>query len=300
MTKQGVAGHARNASRPSAPIRLLALDVDGTILDTKGQLDDQVRKAIHDALDAGVRVVLCTGRRFRRASAVASRIGLAEPMVCNSGALVKCPVSAETLWRADHPVEHVRAMLRLFRSKHLPTLSFRDAGPEGPDFVTGEFPSGCDLFDQYLTANDGLGTIDPDWHDRIAEDAPHFHVCAAGTREAMARIDAELHADMPDARFRTFVQKSPNYVAWMCEVLRSDASKWTALRTLTDLWGISPESVCAVGDDANDVPMIAAAGWGVVMGHAERFVKDAADWIAPSNAEHGVAEVVRIVLESRR
>lgn len=291
----------RKLDRPDHPIELLALDVDGTILDRSGKLDASVRGALLEAVDAGVRVVLCTGRRFRRASAIAAALDSESPMVCNSGALVKCPVSARTLWRAEHSPERVRAILEVIEDAGVPSLSFLDAGLEGPDFVTAADPSGCPLFDQYLRSNAGFARIDPGWHSRVADGGEsHFHVCAAGSRDTMADIERQLHQRFPDARFRTFVQKSPNYVAWMCEVLHGDASKWTALRTLSDSWGISPDRICAVGDDANDVPMIAAAGWGVAMGHAEPEILRHSHWVAPSNAEHGVVDVVRIVLESRR
>ncbi len=291
----------RTAERPSQPIELLALDVDGTILDRTGSLHESVRRALQEAEASGVRVILCTGRRFRRASAMASALGSSSPMVCNSGALVKCPVSARSLWRAEHSPEHVGTILDVIAEAGVPALSFLDAGLEGPDFVTAADPSGCPLFDQYLRSNTGFARIDPNWQTRLADrDEAHFHVCAAGSHEAMAEIERKLHERLPDARFRTFVQKSPNYVAWMCEVLRGEASKWTALRSLTDAWGIAPESICAVGDDANDVPMIAAAGWGVAMGHAEPEIRRHAHWVAPSNTEHGVVDVVRIVLESRR
>lgn len=291
----------RKLDRPDRPIDLLAVDVDGTILDRSGALDDSVRSALNEAAEAGVRVVLCTGRRFRRASAIAAALGSEMPMVCNSGALVKCPVSARTLWRAEHPTEHVRAILELIAEAGVPSLSFLDAGLEGPDFVTAADPSGSPLFDQYLRSNAGFARIDPGWHSRVAEvGEAHFHVCAAGSREMMAGIERQLHRRFSEAKFRTFVQKSPNYVAWMCEVLRGDASKWTALRILSDSWGISPDRICAVGDDANDVPMIAAAGWGVAMGHAEPGIRRHAHWVAPTNAEYGVVDVVRIVLESRK
>ncbi len=287
--------------RPQRPIELLALDVDGTILDRSGKLDPLVGNALREVSDAGVKVVLCTGRRFRRASAIAAALGSETPMVCNSGALVKCPASARTLWRADHPAEHTRVILEVIEQAGIPALSFLDADLNGPDFVTAAHPSGCPLFDHYLESNAGFGLIDPDWRSGVTqESAGHFHVCGAGSREAMARIETLLHQRLPEAKFRTFVQKSPNYVAWMCEVLRGDASKWTALRTLSDAWGIDPLSICAVGDDANDVPMIAAAGWGVAMGHAEPEIRRHAHWIAPTNAEHGVVDVVKIVLESRR
>jgi Cof subfamily protein (haloacid dehalogenase superfamily) len=287
--------------RPLKPVELLALDVDGTILDRSGKLVPIVRDAVREAQAAGIRIVLCTGRRFRRASAIAAELGIDSPMVCNSGALVKCPTSARTLWRADHSAGHTVAILESIEQAGIPALSFLDADLVGPDFVTAAEPSGCPLFDQYLQANKGLGTIDPEWQTPSAiESRGHFHVCGSGTREAMTLLERSIHDRLPEANFRTFVQKSPNYVAWMCEVLRSDANKWTALRIVSDGWEIAPENICAVGDDSNDVPMLAEAGWAVAMGHAEPEIRSHAHWVAPSNAEHGVADVVRIALESRR
>jgi len=285
------------ACRPARPIRLLALDVDGTILDRSGQLDDLVRAALHRAMDSGIKVVLCTGRRFRRASAIAAKIGLNTPMICNSGALVKCPATNATHWRADHAPDDARRIMHVFDAFGKPILSFLDTPPDEPDFVTASERSGCDLFDQYLHENRGLGRIDPRWREAETACHGHFHLCAAGTREDMWMVEAELERREP-GKYQIFVQKSPNYLPWMCEVLRRDANKWTALKTVADAWGIADSEICAVGDDANDVPMIAHAGWGVAMGHAADFVKQKAAWIAPDNASHGVADVVRIVLES--
>lgn len=285
-------------NRPSRPVRLLAVDVDGTILDPSGQLDPIVHDALRQAMEAGIRVVLCTGRRFRRASAIAAKIGLETPMVCNSGALVKCPGTNATYWRAEHSPEEVERIMRVFDDFKKPILSFLDTPPEAPDFVTAAEPSGCALFDQYLAENRGLGKIDAGW--RLGEKAlhGHFHLCAAGSRDEMQLIGQELETREP-GHYQIFVQKSPNYVAWMCEVLRRDANKWTALKSVSSQWGVADSEICAVGDDANDVPMIAAAGWGVAMGHAADFVKEKAAWIAPDNASHGMVDVVRILLESQ-
>lgn len=285
-------------SRPDGPVRLLALDVDGTVLDPAHELDPIVRAAIHNAIDAGIRVVLCTGRRFRRAKAIAELIGLTDPMVCNSGALIKCPSSHATLWRADHSPDDARHLVGVFQTHQCPVLSFLDTPNDEPDFVTPAFPSGCAFFDEYLEHNRNHRKIDPDWLTRANDFSGHFHLCAAGSKEKMQRIADALEAQRP-GHYQIFVQKSPAYLAWMCEVLRRDASKWTALKQLSAAWGIADHEICAVGDDVNDVPMIENAGWGVAMGHATEFVKSRAQWIGPCNAEHGVAEVVRILLESQ-
>jgi hydroxymethylpyrimidine pyrophosphatase-like HAD family hydrolase len=97
-------------------------------------------------------------------------------------------------------------------------------------------------------------------------------------------------------RIRTFVQKSPRYQGTMCEVLREDASKWSAVLHLADLWGIAPQEICAVGDDMNDIPMIAAAGLGVAMAHAPAAVRAAAKMIAPDHDHDGLAVIVDEVL----
>lgn len=102
--------------------------------------------------------------------------------------------------------------------------------------------------------------------------------------------------DRFSGRVQTFVQKSPLYAGTMCEVLRHDASKWTAILHLAALWGIDPSEICAVGDDMNDLPMIARAGLGVAMAHAPSVVRDAAGHVTLDNDEDGVAVLIDDVL----
>ena len=78
----------------------------------------------------------------------------------------------------------------------------------------------------------------------------------------------------------------------MCEVLRGDAGKWTAVLHLADLWGIAADEVCAIGDDMNDLPMIRGAGLGVAMAHAAEVVRAAADHVTLGNDEDGVAVLI--------
>src|SRR4029079_10193707 len=108
--------------------------------------------------------------------------------------------------------------------------------------------------------------------------ADHFHVCAIGDRAAMSRFESILLEALP-GQIRTFVQKSPRYSGTMCEVLPIEASKWSAVLHLAEIWGIDPSAICAVGDDMNDVPMIQGAGFGVATGHAPEAVRAIADHV---------------------
>jgi 5-amino-6-(5-phospho-D-ribitylamino)uracil phosphatase len=82
----------------------------------------------------------------------------------------------------------------------------------------------------------------------------------------------------------------------MCEILRHDASKWTAILYLAKLWDIEPREICAVGDDVNDIAMIRHAGLGVAMGHTRADVLTAADLITGDHEQDGVAMLVDDVL----
>jgi hydroxymethylpyrimidine pyrophosphatase-like HAD family hydrolase len=161
------------------------------------------------------------------------------------------------------------------------------------------------LFDEYVGQNREHAEINPAWRwtsgspddHRSSAGAgdPLFHVCAIGTRAEMLAFQEAARKQI-DGRIQTFVQRSPRYLGTMCELLRHDASKWTAVLHLARLWGVEPVEICAVGDDANDIPMIQNAGLGVAMGHAQPDVLAAADLITGGHDQDGVAMLVDEVL----
>lgn len=274
-------------SRPR--YRLLALDIDGTLLDSRGVLLPSTKAAVARAAAAGIRPVLCTGRRYRRAWPIARELGIDAPIVCNSGSIVKEPADDSTIWRADLPPDLVADLLELFREHDQPVVAFNDRAHDEPDFRVSLFPSGRGPLDDYVGQN-----ID---HAQVGdvESGPFFHACAVGTREAMSGFEAHVLARFGD-RVRTFVQKSPRYVGTMCEVIRSDASKWSAVLHVAEGWGVAPEEICAVGDDMNDVPMLLGAGLGVAMGHAPAEVLSVADRVAPDHDNDGVSALIHGLL----
>jgi Cof subfamily protein (haloacid dehalogenase superfamily) len=277
------------------PIEILALDVDGTLLDGDGVLRPRTVEALAKASRAGIRPVLCTGRRYRRARPIAVQLGIDAPIVCNSGALVKRPSDHQTLWRAQFDEQTLGEVFRIFRQQNLPAVSFTDRPPDEADFLASHFPADGWMFDEYIRMNRPHAEIHASWLHGTAITADHFHVCAIGERDAMIRFQAVLHEAIPD-RIRTFVQKSPRYSGTMCEVLPIEASKWSAVLHLAELWGIAPSAICAVGDDMNDVPMIQGAGFGVAMGHAPEAVMAVADHVTADHFHDGVSVLIEDVL----
>jgi len=285
--------------------KLLALDVDGTLLDSDGALRPRTADAVARAARAGIRPVLCTGRRYRRAQPIAHQLGIDAPLVCNSGAIIKDPGSHRTLWRADFDVTLAADVLRLFDDHDQPAVVFTDRDPVESDFVIAAFPTGRAYFDDYvgqnrehaeIRGNSHRETPAADYPAQSFDDCdPLFHVCAIGSEQEMLAFE-KVALERVAGRVQTFVQRSPKYLGTMCEFLRRDASKWTAVLHLARLWGIDPSAICAVGDDVNDIPMIKNAGLGVAMGHARLEVRGAADLITGGQDEDGVAMLVENVL----
>jgi Cof subfamily protein (haloacid dehalogenase superfamily) len=284
---------------------LLALDVDGTLLDPDGTLRPRTAAAVARAARAGIRPVLCTGRRYRRAQPIAHQLGIDAPLVCNSGAIIKDPRSHRTLWRADFDLTLAADVLRLFDDHDQPAVVFTDRDPVESDFIIAAYPTGRDFFDDYVGQNREHAEIgiSPRQTAPTADDLdpsstrrdPLFHVCAIGSESEMLAFQ-EVALKRIAGRVQTFVQRSPKYLGTMCEFLRHDASKWTAILHLAGLWGIEPSAICAVGDEVNDIPMIKNAGLGVAMGHARHEVRGAADLITGDHDEDGVAMLVDDVL----
>ncbi len=242
------------------------------------------------AADAGIRPILCTGRRYRRAWPIAHQLTIDAPLVCNSGALVKDPADHRTLWRADLDGPLLRSLLDLFEAHDEPIITFTDRDPSSFDFVIRACPTGRNLYDEYVELNREHAEIDPGWTTRSDHEG-HFHLCAVGDRPGMLAFEAAVLAAHPGV-VRTFVQKSPRYTGWMCEILHTSASKWSAALHLAELWGVSPSEIVAVGDDQNDVPMIAGAGLGVAMGHAPPEVRAVADLIIGDHHGDSLADFV--------
>ena len=214
------------------------------------------------------------------------------PVVCNSGALIKT-LDQQTLWRADLDRAVVDVVADLLRGNDQPMISFSDRPGTEADYVVAVERTGRPLFDDFLDHNRRFAEVAPDWvEDR---ERTHFHLCAIANREAMLDLEATLLRRLA-GQIQTFVQKSPSYAGTMCEILRADASKWTAIEYLCQLWQIDPAEVCAVGDDMNDIPMLKGAGLGVAMGHARGEVLAVADHVTASNAEDGVARLIDEVL----
>ena len=279
---------------PSSRYRLLALDIDGTVVNSSDEVTPATRAAIRRACDAGIRVVLATGRRYSRALPVLEHLGLDLPLVTASGALIKHPLDHGTLYRAQLPRTTLCRLLAIIRDGGYEAILLADTFADGFDFYCRTTEDHRAELAEYLELNRGSEHVWTDLVDNPPEDV--FGGFVMGSREEMLRLEGELQRHLPGELY-THVLRSPKYSGFMCEIAPAGATKWSGILHLAEEWQIAPAEICAVGDDVNDIPMISGAGLGVAMGNALPEVKAAANRVAPRHDEDGLVEVVRWLLD---
>ena len=273
--------------------RLLAVDIDGTLVDRRDELTPETREALRRAGRSGIHVVLATGRRYSRSLHLAEALGFEVPLVTASGALVTDPRDHRTLYRARFDdVVLCRAMAIIDRCGYDPVLC-ADTYGQGFDFYQVRTEVKNAELGEYFERNPGDGRVRPD----LMKDPPPnvFSGFTMGTRDEMLELEQTVGEQLPGG-LSTSVLRSPMYSGFIYEFRPAGVTKWSAIRRLAEGWGVGDEAICAVGDDVNDVEMIRAAGLGVAMGNAVPEVKQAADRICPAQADDGLAEVVEWLL----
>ena len=281
------------AVTPAQPptIRLLALDIDGTLIGSDGILRPRAISAVQAAIAAGVRVALATGRMTSSALPIARTLGIREPIIGLQGAAIRemppaagrgrgrllChrPLDAATTREA---VAWCRGAGLTPHINRLETMYF-DGADERLDAWSRWLPSSVRIVADVGTWSGGpVSKV-------IAVGPPGLP--AAVLEDARARFGGRARPVVSHPEFLEFVAPG---------VSKGRAVRWLARRT-----GIPLAATMAIGDQLNDLEMIRAVGFGVAMPDGPAELRDAARMIAPPLAEDGVARVIeRFVLGGRR
>jgi 5-amino-6-(5-phospho-D-ribitylamino)uracil phosphatase len=270
--------------------RFLAIDVDGTLMNSRNELPEANRAALHRAHQAGMTVCLCTGRMLAEARSVIEQLGLDSDVgVFVFGAIVSELSTGRTLHRTTIPEPTATRLIDHFRSTGSPVLVLYDSAEAGVDYrlVPGE---------RNREAFEGWLAISPSRAERLREWQPmSCQPVRIGVIEEPAQV-AETFASV-QARFLPEELKfnsifAPNYGLHVVECFAPGVSKWHGIQQVTGPLGIDETQVVAIGDDINDLEMIRKAGLGVAMGNAIAPIKAAARWHAPSNDDCGVAATI--------
>jgi len=284
-------------------MRLLVLDVDGTITNSRHEVSQATCDAVARIRAAGIRVVLATGRRYRDTLPVAARLGVDGPLITASGALVKRTSDHATLARAAFGPGVLEGVIAcMVAAGHEPVL-YSDSYADGFDFhcrslsvdptPAGDAARGIQGLAEYLARNRDLACVMPDLHRQPP--AGVFAGFAMGPHRAMLDLEESLECRFPE-QLSLHTIRSPRYLNWMCEIAPVGVTKWSGVLSLAREWGIGPAEICAVGDDVNDLPMIRAAGLGIAMGNAQPQVLAAADRVVGRQDDDGLVDVADLLV----
>ncbi|HET7293164.1 MAG TPA: Cof-type HAD-IIB family hydrolase [Vicinamibacteria bacterium] len=269
--------------RNLAPFRLLALDIDGTLLRTDKRLSPRVRSAVLAARARGVTVVLVTGRRPPAARRVAEELGGGFTLVLHNGALV---VEDGELVRAlPLPRDAALRAIDLGREAGLDPVVHVGQRGEGKLLAEGLCPSST-LLSYYLDKSHPDVIVVRRLEDALQEDPIQvmfgdrlgvidaFHGPLARALEGEASVERTVY---------------PAQGIGLIDVLHRDVGKAAAVEFLCRRLGIASEEVMAIGDNWNDRALLEAAGRGIVMGNADPALRALGLEVAPSNDEDGAA-----------
>ncbi|MBC7908862.1 MAG: HAD family phosphatase [Pyrinomonadaceae bacterium] len=279
------------------PIRLLALDLDGTLLNSRGELSERNRRAIAEVRERGVRVAVVTGRRFRDARPLALDMGLDVPVISHNGALTKHARTLETVNAMLLPLEAARETLRVGRAEQQDVLISDD--PHGKGLLVYDHVSeGNHAFAKYLAwsrrihgdeAEDSVRRV-PSLEDYL-DHAP-IHILFSGSCATMRDLRERLAAEIGD-EIKILSTEYPRQDFTLLDVLHPEASKGVGVAAAAREYGLTPEEVMAMGDNYNDLEMLQYAGTGVLMGNADSTLRDLVNLhVTATNDEDGVAVAI--------
>ncbi len=281
--------------RRASKYDLLAIDLDGTLLDSQHTVPAANRDALHRAHAAGIKVVLCTGRAFAETRPVLEQIGLdLDAAVAVFGAVVAEATTGRTLYRTPIASATARAVTEWFGQAGYAVMWLTDAHETGADGYVINGSKRHAAVDRWIAWT----PCQVQQVDRLPADA------AAPVRISIIDETAEL--DGMSARLRTafgdrlrhHVLCAPPYQLSLIEAYAPRVNKWYGIGKLCRRWKIDRRRTVAVGDDVNDIDMVEHAGLGVAMANANPALRAVADRVTAGNDACGVAQLVDELLRS--
>lgn len=259
-------------------IKLIAIDLDGTLLDADKNIAPADKEAVGKAVKAGYTVTLATGRMFRSAKPYADELGLTQPLVVYNGALIKdlqngselgcwplpLPTAQEVLDDCLNAGIYIQAYVNdcLWTLKDCEEVRFYSKFSRVPYEVKGE-----------------------DMHHLPA--SPHKLLVITGNPASIREKLMKKYA-----RRIKIVSSSRGFL----EITAPQTNKWHALQVLGHYLGIQPEEMMCIGDSDNDYEMVAHSGLGVAMGNAQDRIIKAARVVTGSNERQGVSMVLNSIM----
>jgi Cof subfamily protein (haloacid dehalogenase superfamily) len=285
------------------PIRLLALDLDGTLLNSHGKVSSRTRQALGNARERQVSIALVTGRRFRDARPLALDLDLDLPLISHNGALTKHARTLEVVEKRLLPFEAAKEVLKIGRLNNADALVSDDPAGKGVlvyDRLSDDNPALAKYIEWSIRihgdeASEAIRRVES-LEDYL--DHSPVHIAFSGAYQRMLDLSETLRREL-DGTVKVLSTLYPKLNFALIDVLHPGASKGVGVAAAAMEKGIGREEVMAIGDNLNDLEMLQYAGTPVVMGNAEGALFELPGvLITATNDEDGVAKAIEeLILE---
>ena len=267
---------SRNQVRKYMNIRLIALDLDGTLTNDKKEITPRTFDALMDAQKAGVRLALASARPAPGLYKICDELHMREYggilMSYNGGRIVEAS-TGKTLYETCMDMEETKEILRF-----LDTLPVNVILDDGVQFYVKD-PKAYKI--EYECWNNQMTCTQVDDLAEFLHFSP-VKLLMSVQPEILPDVQKQIAEHLPESLI--VVRTAPFYL----EIIPASINKGKGIRDICKVLGIDPAETAAFGDAENDIPMIKEAGFGVAMGNAEDAVKAAADYVTASNNEDGI------------
>lgn len=256
-------------------IKMVATDIDGTILPYNGEFRPAVLDCIKDLTSRGIKVVLVTGRMHSSTVPIAKQLGLTTPVISYQGGLIK-EIDGKTLYQSNLPPQIAKDIIiwarknKVHLNLYLDDKLFVEEDNEIIKYyIQGKFVdyTVCSFDDLEIKDINKLLAIDihnaekvTEWVDILKEKYPHLYI----------------------------VKSTPYY----CEIGPSDAKKSLSVEFLRNYWGLKKEEILTIGDQNNDIDLVECGGVGVAMGNGTEELKRHADYITDTCDNDGFVKAI--------
>ncbi len=265
--------------------KLVAIDLDGTLLNSDKEISSRNAKAISLAIEKGVKIVICSGRVYSGARLYAKQVGAVDPIIACNGAIISESIDGKVIYSNNLSTE---ACLKIIDICHKNNIYYH---VYAEDTMLTEKLGFTSL--KYFEKNKTLPIKDRVKIEVVGDMVTKIKslqgkvlklVIVNDDLELLKRTRNEME------QIASVDVMSSNYDNF--EVVNKGVNKGVALKKLSVLLDIPPEEMIAIGDNENDISMLDYAGLGIAMENGEDCAKDAAQYITASNDESGVAQAI--------
>lgn len=264
--------------------KLVAIDVDHTLLNSRHELTERNRRIIRKLVDDGIYVVLVTGKSYVTVKGLMKSLGLVDPQITNDGSLVILPETEEVLYRRGVPKKLAEEVIGVAQEMGVTIVVVREAR-----IFAAALNEDTDYMETY---GDPTPIVVSDLSEYLDPSPTHLMVITYG-KDALYEIAASTFQQRFGSKLN-IVKSSPYFL----EILHPEVSKGNALRFVAEYLQIPREEVVGFGDSQNDIGLLSYAGYAVAMGNSSEEVKRVADMITDTCDNDGVAKALEALFFS--